>query len=215
MIKLVKENMPPILVDKYEQWTKELKAAYEEGKVPNYIKTRYTHKTIKELIIKETNGKCAYCESRILANSFGDIEHIIPKTKDLNKWFEWENLTLACQRCNNGKSDYYNEELDLLDPYIDNIPEHLVFDGPFLMPKSKRGATTIYVIDLNRTDLYENRKRFYENTVIPYVYLYNFVDDPAVKRKVLIDIQKLTREDKEFSYMVSKKVNEILMQEIS
>ena len=38
-------------------------------------------KSIKEQILKETHGKCVYCESKISHVCPGDIEHILPKNK--------------------------------------------------------------------------------------------------------------------------------------
>jgi hypothetical protein len=77
---------------------------------------------LKEFLLgKVFHGKCAYCESKITAASFGDAEHYRPKGKvtvreqgkeSVVAWndqphpgyywlaYDWRNLLPACQRCN-------------------------------------------------------------------------------------------------------------------
>ena len=96
------------------------------------IENKYSQKEIKKALIEETNGKCVYCESKILHISFGDIEHILPKSELAEKCFEWSNLTLACTICNNRKRDFYDEQNLLIDPYVDNPDEHFYYAGPII-----------------------------------------------------------------------------------
>jgi len=70
----------------------------------------YSDNTVRELLIRMFNSKCAYCESKITAIYNGDIEHFRPKgeIKEVNPtrpgyfWLasEWENLLFACPFCN-------------------------------------------------------------------------------------------------------------------
>lgn len=84
----------------------------------------------------QLNSKCAYCESRIGAGSYGDVEHFRPKTevcefvtrgdRDDTKgrsaqrevanayqpgywWlaYDWENYVFACGKCNTWKSNSF------------------------------------------------------------------------------------------------------------
>ena len=72
----------------------------------------YGHKDVKDALILTQNGKCCFCESKILHISHGDVEHFRPKTgwvqnvEALNKpgyyWlaYDWNNLFLSCEKCN-------------------------------------------------------------------------------------------------------------------
>ena len=71
----------------------------------------------KERLIMEYKGKCMYCEGRYVAGSHDDAEHFAPKgevTEQRRKvdhpgyyWlaFEWQNILLACQKCNSRHPD--------------------------------------------------------------------------------------------------------------
>ena len=152
--------------------------------------------SIKKDLLKLCNGKCAYCESKLGVISDGDIENFRPKSgaRGLNSndyapqhywWlaYEWDNLLIACQICNQKyKRDYFpleNEELRanigakesellleqalLIDPCIENPNEHIEFneDG-FAKELSKKGKVTIEILGLNRIELVENRRNTVE-----------------------------------------------------
>jgi uncharacterized protein (TIGR02646 family) len=71
-----------------------------------------SNKAVKKALIKLFNGKCAYCESRLVTVSRGEIEHFRPKLgigsdkkallKPAYYWLaaNWNNLLLACTNCN-------------------------------------------------------------------------------------------------------------------
>lgn len=160
MISLIKSSKPTILVEKEINWTNELLSFEESGeKVPNYIKGRYRHEEIKEALLKETYSKCAYCESKILHIDYGDIEHIIPKSIFPQKTFSWDNLTIGCAKCNQSKSNYYDDTLPLLNPYIDSPENQIIFQGPipFAKPECRSAYKTIKQLKLDRIELIEHR----------------------------------------------------------
>lgn len=74
MIKLQKGPEPNVLQADAERWTAELLAAGDKAKAKN---SRYGHPDVKAALIAETNGKCAYCESKLLHIAYGDVEHIV------------------------------------------------------------------------------------------------------------------------------------------
>ncbi|MGV6840628.1 MAG: HNH endonuclease [Planktomarina sp.] len=158
MRKLTKGPKPQVLIDNEEQWKRDLmQAVLADDKDEITKKTkRYNHKQVKDALIKETHGKCAYCESYVRHVAHGDIEHIFPKSKDRAKTFEWDNLTFACQICNQKKS---NAE-GIIDPYVDDLEEHLFFVSTFVRSITTKGAISIDKtsgLDLNRADLLERR----------------------------------------------------------
>ncbi|MED2869539.1 HNH endonuclease [Bacillus thuringiensis] len=135
-------------------------------KMPDSIKSKYNISAVKELLVKETFGKCAYCESKIMHIAFGDIEHILPKIHRPDLVFEWDNFTLACEQCNRKrKKDYYSISEPLINPYSENPLEFFVAAGPMIMPKlgSHRGYITQQLLELNREELHEKRKEKIED----------------------------------------------------
>lgn len=206
MIPLFKKGKPQILIDNETEWTQNLIKYIDEGVLYKDIaekhKNLYREITIKDAIIAETNEKCAYCESKLLHIEFGDIEHIKPKSKFPNLSFNWENLTLACTVCNNNKRAYWEEgENELINPYVDDISEHLVFIGPLLVHinNSSRGEITWRKLKLNRIELIEKRSE-------KILQLQNLIsqygkESNAVLKEILRgEIIDFVAEDKEFSF---------------
>jgi hypothetical protein len=152
MIKLDKSAVPAVLQTSASKWTAELLAAGDKGKAKN---TRYGHPEVKAALIAETNGKCAYCESKLLHIAYGDVEHIVAKALDPNLAYEWSNLTIACDKCNTAKSD----KEGLLDPYTDDLSSAVEFAGPWIAARvgSDLGNVTVVVLGLNRPELMERR----------------------------------------------------------
>jgi len=115
------------------------------------------------------NNKCCFCESDPSPSTFGRVEHFRPKNKSPKKspygahegyyWlgYEWSNLLLICEKCNNKKSSHFplfdennrvlNHPLDnnsqlisnttnaiyqkegnvLLNPEIDQVEDYFIF----------------------------------------------------------------------------------------
>ena len=128
---------------------------------PVALKTNYKHPDNKIALEQASYGKCMYCESRVSHVYFGDVEHIRPKAKDKypELEFEWSNHGYCCARCNNAKSDRFDNDCPLIDPYSEDPHEYLLAFGSLLMHKrgSERGAITINTIELNRPELIERR----------------------------------------------------------
>ncbi len=136
------------------------------------------------------HGKCAFCESPSAIYAHGDIEHFRPKlramgldgTVSLGYWwlaYEWSNLYLVCQFCNQSKSsrfpvhgrraaygeDVRQEQALLLDPCHkpDFDERHFLFGlndqlrQVDMVGNTERGEVTINVLGLNRIELQESR----------------------------------------------------------
>ncbi len=57
----------------------------------------------KPKLIADSHDKCAYCEAKATAVSYGDVEHFRPKA---HWWWlacAWENYLFSCQICNQGR----------------------------------------------------------------------------------------------------------------
>ena len=160
MIKLKKGEEPEVLTRNALHWTNVVVNKIHEGKTPTKTeKGRYNHTDVKQALIEETHGKCAYCESKLRHVSFGDIEHITPKSDDPSKWFSWQNLTLACDVCNTNKSNTPVDKQTFIDPYDVDPEEHFWHLGPMMRPKPgcDAAALTERLLNLNRPELVEKR----------------------------------------------------------
>jgi len=124
------------------------------------VNKNYKHPDNKKALEEASYGKCIYCESKVSHVYYGDVEHLKPKGKFPELEFDWDNLGYVCAICNGLKSDKFDEETPLLNPYEDNTNEHVIMLGAFLKHKcgSERGQITISDIGLNRPPLIERRK---------------------------------------------------------
>ena len=160
MIKLEKAGEPDILAQNAKQWTEAVVRKINRGEEPTRTeKNRYNHREIKQTLLRETNGKCAYCESKFAHITYGDIEHVVPKSTDPTKWFQWQNLTLACDVCNTNKSDTSVDGESFIDPYSLDPEEHFWHLGATVLarPGCDAAAITEKLLELNRADLVERR----------------------------------------------------------
>ena len=160
MIRLKKGSEPVVLSQHAAKWTSVVIKRLEAGEIPTRAeKSRYNHFDIKQALIAETHGKCAYCESKLRHIAYGDIEHVVPKSDDPCKWFNWANLTLACDVCNTNKSDAPVDGDRFVDPYDVDPEQHFWQLGPMVHPKPgcDTAALTERLLDLNRADLVERR----------------------------------------------------------
>lgn len=74
----------------------------------------YADDRVKAALEELFHGKCAYCESDILAAFDWDVEHFRPKGRVAERedhpgyyWlaYNWENLFPSCQHCNQNRKD--------------------------------------------------------------------------------------------------------------
>lgn len=150
----------------------------------------------------ETNGKCAYCESKVRHIVSGDIEHIVPKSRRPDLTFAWDNLTLACPICNTSKGSHWEEAGPLLNPYVDDPEQHLYAVGYQVQshPESARGVRTVRVLDLNRADLQERRKERIER-LLRLTDAMGETHDAETKAALLAEVERETGDDREFSFV--------------
>ena len=70
--------------------------------------------------LEETfHGKCYICENKGATSL--QVEHLQPHNGDADLKFDWENLFLACGRCNHIKSDSYTPILDCTKLEVDEF----------------------------------------------------------------------------------------------
>jgi len=205
MIKISKLEEPEVLKNNKDSWTLQFLTLHSSGEtIPNGLKNKYKHHQIKGKIMVETHNKCAYCESRIPHVSFGDIEHISPKSYRPDLIFEWSNLTYSCEQCNRTrKRDYYNPEDPLINPYEDDPRDHLTAHGPFISHRigDRKGELTQKILELNRTDLLAKRLEKIQ-TIEMLVDKWASEDNPEYKKILEQELWKEAGDDAEYAFIV-------------
>jgi len=162
MIRLHKGPIPESLGKNGAKWKAELMERVEQGaEIPDSMWNRYNQPDVKQQIVTDAYSKCAYCESKIAHVTFGDIDHLRPKKRFPTTTYEWSNLLLACPRCNNKKRDNYNEVVPPVNPVTEDPAAFLIAYGDQIWPQpgQDRGAETIALVELNRPELIERRRR--------------------------------------------------------
>lgn len=161
---VVRTQEPDSLRKNAKKWKKELLAEVKRlggfAKVPDKHKNRYKKRDVRDALELMFGNLCAYCEGRISEVAFSQIEHRKPKNKFPEDTFNWDNLHLACPKCNCSKGDKYDSNHPILDAANDkNLENHLDYEiaetegGIYQIPKSERGKTTVKHADLNRKEL--------------------------------------------------------------
>lgn len=201
MIKLNKLPKPDVLLKNAEEWTTTITNKIKNQEKPtNTEKTKYRHPEIKRTLLTETNGKCAYCESKVQHIHHGDVEHIFPKSLDPEKTFEWENLTIACEICNQNKSNKDPLVQHIIDPYNVDPALHLTFQGSLIFSLgSNQGHNTKTLLDLNRSELCERRKDKLEKVMMIFETILK-EDLPLIVRKTIYDNLLLNEGDSSHEY---------------
>lgn len=192
MIRLHKGDEPEVLARRAREWTKVLLDKQRDGITPSPTeRTRYRHPEVKQAVIAETHGKCAYCESYLLHIHHGDIEHIYPKSLDVAKAFQWTNLTLACEICNQSKSDNDPDANAIIDPYVVDPALHIFFCGSLIVSCSPLGKSSITILRLDRAALSEARLEKFDRLTKIVEQLFR-ADLPVPARKAILDDLRTT-----------------------
>lgn len=101
-------------------------------------------------------GCCAYCEGEYIETSYPQIDHFKPKHLYPELTFDYNNMNLSCEKCNQRKSDRFDE--NLIDPSKDEPDDHIKFEKWEAIGLDERGKISIDIYDLN------NEKKIYKRT---------------------------------------------------
>ena len=172
MIRVTRTKKPNVLSKREANWKKNIRSASTESS-RKQAQGNYRHGDIKKALVDMFHEKCAYCESTITHIDYGHIEHFKPKGTPAfyELAVDWNNLLLACGRCNGAenkgtKFPLEDEDGPLVNPVEEEPSEHLRFDfDPRLklanvLGISKRGETTRKILGLNRRELVKRRSDF-------------------------------------------------------
>ncbi|PPH51929.1 HNH endonuclease [Rathayibacter sp. AY1E2] len=198
MRRLSKNSAPEWLQLHQEEKTREYLAAPKDHKPRPWSNTE----VINALKI-EASHKCIYCESIIDDVSYSTVDHIKPKKVFPDMVLDWKNLGIACSRCNTNKSDYWtnDEGLRLLNPFEDDIEEHLQFLGPLTVAllSSSRGKNTLRQLKfVEREDLLISRMRRIED-LDRILRIWADTDNPEYRAVYAEDVRDCIGESREFA----------------
>jgi uncharacterized protein (TIGR02646 family) len=193
-----------------KQWTRELLAARSE-KTPDkrrlkILEDRYKKVDVRDTLDEMYGGRCCYCEADIALVAFGHIEHRKPKSRFPRSCFAWNNMHLACPRCNQAKSEKWVEKSPILDSVTDvPIEDHLTYDwsdvlGVLRIAKTARGRTTIDHARLNtREPLLKARRQVAQGALRTITEL-NLAPDSLRASELRLELEAKT--EGEFGSMV-------------
>lgn len=196
MIPVARSSQPTVLSKNASKWLDELhqqqlqlqtiqrdfnteKSQIQKAKkcVDNAQK-KYSYNQIKTALVEMFHGKCAYCESKITVVTYGAIEHFYPKSVYTDLTFEWSNLLLSCDVCNDANHKGIKFPLDisgnplLIDSTdgVTNPNTHLEFTWDAVAGlasvygRDERGKAVETIFDLNgmngRKELVAHRSKY-------------------------------------------------------
>lgn len=170
---------------------------------PTALAINYKHVDNKNALTDASSGKCMYCESKLLHVSFGDVEHIKPKSRFPALEFEWNNLGFGCTKCNIAKGNKYDESTPYINPYTEDPEDHVIALGSLLKHKngSERGELTIRDIELNRSGLIEKRQTRIDEIGIE-IDRCSRTHNETLKKIALDALLEEAKQDKEYSLFV-------------
>ena len=96
MIYIEKEELPDsvkekiIGLSKSEEWGNIDEK--ETDKIRSFFDNYFPKTEVKEVLVREQKGLCAYCMRRIYRDSHCKIEHLVPLSRDKEKALDYHNL---------------------------------------------------------------------------------------------------------------------------
>ena len=133
-------------------------------------KTPTDYKTFLPDLIDNFGKYCCYCEK---AERSLDIEHVAPKSLNPTKICDWNNLLLACPKCNRDYKKSWNpnrtgyawpDEKDTFDIFEYHIDGSMAVKDSLSSDEKECAQKTINLLGLNEPNSYSNwlRQKRYE-----------------------------------------------------
>lgn len=154
--------IPQILNNKQKEWQIKFDEKLKENPKARPDSSKYGHKDIRDQLNSCSFNKCFYCESKLTGTS-REIDHYVEVAIDPSLAFEWTNLYLSCNNCNN-KLDHNTIPItEVLNPCVDSdeeIQKHIAFEKDCICSQSnsEKGLKTIQkfrldteILDLRRS----------------------------------------------------------------
>ena len=117
MRKMPRSECPDWLAENQTRWTQAYCQRREQNPSAKFAwpqrESRPINHDLQQILGEFTDGHCAYCDGGFpLGSASRDtIDHFKPKEAYCTEAFAWENLYLACDCCQQVKSNHYSEQL--------------------------------------------------------------------------------------------------------
>ena len=146
-------SIPGILAEKKEEWQAKFEAKRVTSPSARPDSSKYGNPKIRERLEACSCGKCFYCESK-LSDTQREIDHFVEVSIAPELAYEWTNLYLSCNNCNDKLSHSEISVEEALDPCRDSdavIQENITFEDECIcsQPGSRIGVNTIRKFRLN------------------------------------------------------------------
>ncbi len=232
MIRIRKKTapIPSVLLMKGKAARASLEQCYDAGNrdftSKDFDNNIYGHQEVKASLIAAQDYKCCFCESKIGHIAYVDVEHYRPKAgwvqdeEPINKpgyyWlaYEWDNLLLSCEKCNqrykknyfplanNTRAFSHHDNVDLEEPLFvhpgkENAEAFITFNEevPVAINDNLRGAATIKRLGLDRELLNERRREKLNTIRVIYKLAKGYPDTyPELKEEAKQEIYKIYEE---------------------
>lgn len=134
---------PQILIDRKANWLADFLASGK--KRPD--SSKYAHDMVKTQLNSMSFNKCFYCETK-LKGKRKEVDHHIEVSVNRHLSFDWDNLCLSCDSCNNKIPHSTIPIKNALNPIVNtdaDIQDHLTFTDELIEPRNNSllGLTTI------------------------------------------------------------------------
>jgi len=153
---------PAVLAANKVTWTARYLAKVAATPAKRPPSGQYAHADIVAALRAMSFGKCFYCEQP-LAEGDEEVDHYIEVAEDRARAFDWLNLYLACEKCNDKQTNRAIPVAECLDPCDPNVRpgDHLTFEHDVVVARndSAVGYRTIQKYGLHRDELNLKRAR--------------------------------------------------------
>ena len=180
--------------------------------MPASYYAKYRTLDVKQALERIYDGLCCYCESPVGTVDYPHIEHRKPKNKFPEGTYDWNNLHIACQKCNVAKGEKFDNNYPILDA-VEDVPiaNHIAYDivetGVWRIPITCRGNITIEHTELNREPLRTTRVRVLRRVLGIIQQIKKSPGSPAVNT-VISQLREMTRG--EYGSLVKYAMSEFL-----
>ena len=145
--------IPQILIDKQVAWQEKYNEKLLGNSKARPDSTKYGHKKIREQLNRSSFNKCFYCES-LLVGAPKEIDHYVEVAIDSSLAYEWTNLYLSCNSCNDKLDHSIIPVTEVLNPCVDSdeeIRRHITFEKEYIRSydASEKGHKTIQKFKLS------------------------------------------------------------------
>ncbi|MBJ8369107.1 hypothetical protein [Citrobacter cronae] len=205
MIKIIRGNEPDVLIANKVTWTQGLLDEVEKyqgyDNIPDDIKKKvtshYRNEHIKNVLFSTSHDKCAFCECiPSEGGNYVQVEHFHPKSEYPSECFEWVNFLPCCGICNNNKGILDTKNVEILNPYDDEIEGAFSVSYLKILPnaQNQKAINTEREISLNSDRLIVSRVGILMKLQIQTEEIRQWIDvllESDTDRKYQIRINKL------------------------